>query len=133
VADWLEQMARHYQLAESIVFKLDLVLNEALPNIISYAFQDDMRHDIVIKFEDRRDQVVLEIIDDGTPFDPFNPAPLPPGQHSLESASINGRGIHLITSYTDAQEYQYANNFNIIRVVINKLPVASKCSSENLV
>jgi anti-sigma regulatory factor (Ser/Thr protein kinase) len=133
VAAWLEQIAQHYQLAEPTVFKLDLVLNEALPNIMSYAFQDDMRHDIVIKFENSPDQVLLEIIDDGMPFDPFNPAPLPPGQHSLESASINGRGIHLITSYTDAQEYQYINNRNIMRIAINKLPVASKCSSENLV
>ncbi|MCX7103001.1 MAG: ATP-binding protein [Methylobacter sp.] len=132
VSVWLEHMAQRYQLAEPTVFKLDLVLNEALPNIISYAFDDDLRHDIVIKLEDHSDQVFLEIIDDGLPFDPFNPAPLPPGLHSLESASINGRGIHLITSYTDAQEYQYVNNLNIMRVAIDKASVLNKRSAENI-
>ncbi len=131
VSVWLEHMAQRYQLAEPTVFKLDLVLNEALPNIISYAFDDDLRHDIVIKLEDRSDQVFLEIIDDGLPFDPFNPAPLSPGLH-LESASINGRGIHLITSYTDAQEYQYVNNLNIMRVAIDKTSVLNKSSAENI-
>ncbi len=35
VADWLERATEHFGWSERTVFKLDLVLNEALPNIIS--------------------------------------------------------------------------------------------------
>jgi anti-sigma regulatory factor (Ser/Thr protein kinase) len=125
VASWLKQMAQHYQLAERSVFKLDLVLNEALPNIISYAYSDQLHHDIVIRLEDKNDHVQLEIIDDGMAFNPFAADPLPE-QLSLESSSINGRGIHLIKSFTDAQDYQRINNTNIMRVTIRKSPEPGK-------
>src|SRR5512139_53571 len=101
VASWLEQLAQHYQLSEHPVFKLDLVLNAALPNIISYAYPDELHHEILIGFEDNDDYVLLEIIDDGMAFNPFAVV-LTPELLSLESSSINGRGIHLIKSYTDA-------------------------------
>jgi anti-sigma regulatory factor (Ser/Thr protein kinase) len=100
VASWLEQMSQHYQLAEPTVFKLDMVLN-------------------------RDDHVLLEIIDDGMAFNPFAAAPLPE-QLTLESASIDGRGIQLIRSFTDAQDYQRINNTNTMRVTIHKSPEPSK-------
>jgi len=125
LASWLEQMARHYQLAERTAFKLDLVLNEALANIISYAYPDQLSHDILIRLEDRDDYVLLEIVDDGIAFNPFA-IDLLPEQLSLESSSINGRGIHLIKSFTDAQEYQRINNTNTMRVTIDKSPEPSK-------
>ncbi len=125
VALWLEQIAQHYKLPERTIFKLDVVLNEALPNIISYAYSDQLPHDILIKFEDNDDHVVLEIIDDGIAFNPFTTHALPE-YVSLESASINGRGIHLIKSYSSAQEYQRVNNTNVMRVVIHKSPECNK-------
>lgn len=130
VESWLEQMVQHCQLAERTVFKLDLVLNEALPNIISYAYPDQLRHDILIRLEDRDDDVILEIIDDGMAFNPFAADTLPE-QITLESASINGRGIHLIKSFTDTQEYQRINNTNTIRVTIRKSPEPSKHLAAN--
>lgn len=125
VAAWLEHMARHYRLMERTVFKLDLVLNEALPNIISYAYVDQQPHDIVIKLKNDDDYVLLEISDDGIAFNPFAAAPIPE-QLELESASITGRGIHLIKSYTDAQDYQRINNTNTMRVLIRKSSELSK-------
>ena len=119
VASWLEQAAVRFQLPERTVFKLDLVLNEALSNIISYAYPDEENHVILIKLKDGRDHVVLEIIDDGIPFNPFAQGPFQK-ELSLESAPIGGRGIHLINSYTDAQEYRRDNCTNTMRVNILK-------------
>ena len=127
VAPWLEQIAQHYQLAEHTIFKLDLVLNEALPNIISYAYPDHLRHNILIRLEVIEEYVQLEIIDDGMAFNPFAAVPLPE-QLSLESASINGRGIHLIKSFTETQDYHRINNNNIMRVTIRKSPAPSNRS-----
>lgn len=132
VAMWLEKMAQHFQFSERTAFKLDLVLNEAIPNIISYAYDDDLLHEIMIRIENDEHRVLLEIIDDGLPFNPFN-SDLKPEQFSLEAASANGRGIFLIKSFTDTQDYSYHNNQNTIRVTINKTPEASKRSEEILV
>lgn len=132
VASWLEQIAQYYQLPERTVFKLDLVLNEALPNIISYAYPDQLRHDILIRLDDKDDCVILEIIDDGMAFNPFAATPLPE-QLTLESSSINGRGIHLIKSFTDAQDYQRINNTNTMQITICKSPEPSKHLAANCV
>lgn len=127
VASWLEQMAQHYKLAERTVFKLDLILNEAIPNIISYAYQDESSHDIMIRLENTDNHVFLEIIDDGRAFNPFSAAPLPK-QFTLESSTPDGRGIHLIKLFSDNQEYQRINDTNIMRLTIRKAPESSKKS-----
>lgn len=125
VASWLEQMARHYQLPERTVFKLDLVLDEALANIISYAYEDQLSHEIVIGLEDKGDHVILEINDDGMAFNPFADGSFLESS-PLESASITGRGIHLINSFTDGQEYQRIDHTNLMRISIFKTPETYK-------
>ena len=119
VAMWLEQVANDFQLPDPLVLKLDIVLNEALPNIISYAYHDSEPHDIIIKLENNEDFVSLEIRDDGLAFDPFS-GPEFLEAPSLALASCNGRGIHLIKSYTDHQQYRRIDNRNIMQVTIIK-------------
>lgn len=125
VVSWLEQMARHYQLPERTVFKLDLVLNEALPNIISYAYEDQLSHEIVIRLEGKGDRVILEIIDNGMVFNPFANDSFRESP-TLESISITGRGTHLINSFTDGQEYQRIDHTNLMRISIFKTPETHK-------
>ena len=128
VASWLEQAANRFQLPKRTVFKLDLVLNEALHNIISYAYSDEDSHDILIRLTNWNDHVVLEITDDGIPFNPFTGNSFQK-ESSLQSAAVNGRGLHLINSYTDAQEYRRNNHTNTMRVSILKTPEADKQST----
>jgi serine/threonine-protein kinase RsbW len=117
VQTWLDHQRQRFKLPERIVFQLDMLLNEALPNIFSYAFEDEVSHTIKISLENKRDNVMLQIIDDGISFNPFAWPPYEPSK-SLESAAIDGRGIHLIKSFSDVQEYQRLDGFNIIRLSI---------------
>jgi len=119
VAAWLGQSAACFGLSEPLVFRLDLVLNEALPNIIDYAYPDAGNHDIVIVLKDDLHRVLLEITDDGIPFDPFAREPFMEAA-SLADATITGRGIHLIRSFTDEQEYRRLANGNTIRLGLYK-------------
>ena len=119
VAAWLEQSAARFRLSEQLVFRLDLVLNEALPNIIGYAYPHAGTHDIVIVLEDEPDRVLLEITDDGIPFDPFAREPFVEAA-SLADATITGRGIHLIRSFSDDQEYRRLANGNVMRLGLYK-------------
>jgi anti-sigma regulatory factor (Ser/Thr protein kinase) len=119
VTTWLAQAARQFALPERTVFSLDLVLDEALTNIINYAYQDQRKHDIAIKLENRDDQVLLEITDDGAAFNPFEQDSFQESP-DLDSATIGGRGIHLIKSFTDTQNYQRINHQNRLLVGIFK-------------
>ena len=117
VASWVESLARQYQLSPQTVFKLELVLDEALPNIISYAYPDQENHEILISLLVKVNDVTLEIIDDGRPFNPFA-LETPVRQESLETAKIHGRGIRLIKSFTTEQEYRRIDQANFFRVNI---------------
>jgi anti-sigma regulatory factor (Ser/Thr protein kinase) len=119
VAVWLEQSAADFGLSDALVFRLDLVLNEALPNIIGYAYPDAGTHDVVIVLKDHPDRVLLEITDAGIPFDPFAREPFMEAA-SLADATITGRGIHLIRAFTDEQEYCRLANGNTIRLTLYK-------------
>lgn len=119
VAAWLEQATAHFDWSPRTAFKLDLMLNEALPNIIHYAYTDQEPHHIHLRVEDRLEQVTLEICDDGIAFDPF-------AQHrcaddsSLETAAPGGRGIPLMVALSDAREYQRIGQINRLRVVLGQ-------------
>jgi len=119
VANWLTEFGTTYQLSNQVLFKLDLVLNEALPNIISYAYLDDNPHQIYLQLQNTENKVWLEIADDGLAFDPLQKIPNTMIT-TLEDASPTGRGILLIKSFTAEQNYQYLNGLNILRVSIPK-------------
>ncbi len=112
---WLEEVAIDFDIATHLAFKIDLVINEVLPNIISYGYGYGQHDQIEISLEQCAEQFILEISDHATPFNPFT-YPEYEQAASLEEASIGGRGIHLMKSFSDAHEYRYANNMNITRL-----------------
>ncbi|KJV07730.1 ATP-binding protein [Methylocucumis oryzae] len=119
---WLDEVKIRLLLSEREVFKLDLVLCEAIPNIIDYGYEDEQNHTITIRLFNYQHSLDLEIIDDGIAFNPFTT------EHyqqptTLDVATITGRGIHLIKSFTDSQIYQRIGNLNILRVTMLKTPL----------
>lgn len=115
VAAWLEESAEQRGLGPELAFRLDLVLNEAIPNVIAYAFPGGGTHHIEIALAGDDDRVWLEIVDDGIPFDPFA-RPARTEAASLEEASASGRGIHLIRAYSEWQEYARRDGRNHVRI-----------------
>ena len=60
-------------------------------------------------------EVVLDIEDDGGPFDPNQVAP-PQVPDAVESASVGGRGIHLIRQFSSRMEYARTGGCNRLRL-----------------
>lgn len=119
VAAWLEQATAHFNWSPRTAFKLDLMLNEVLPNIICYAYTDHERHQIHLRVVDSPEQVTLEICDDGIAFDPFA-QPRSADNSSLETATPDGRGIPLIVAFSDARDYRRIGEINRLRLVLGK-------------
>lgn len=119
VERWLAALMTDWAVPPKASFAVDLVLNEAVTNVISHAFSDGTSHAIRIALTDTQESVKIEIEDDGRPFDPLS-APAMAAPTDLEHASVGGRGIHLLRSYSDEQHYAYSSGLNRLSLVVKK-------------
>ena len=115
VIDAFKAWGEKGQLPRSVVLPMCMALDEFLNNIISYAYKDDQHHAIQITFERVDDGVVITIIDDGIPFNPFTSA-LPDTTASIEERDVGGLGIHLVKEMMDEVSYQRRVNQNVVKI-----------------
>ena len=108
---FLEELGEEWEINIPLVFSLNLVLEEALTNVISYGFNDGNKHIIEISFEKTGDELFIAIIDDGHAYDPTLKTD-PDLTLSVEERPIGGLGIFLIKKIMDKVEYQRINNKN---------------------
>ena len=108
----LETLCRHLEdcgdimnLPQKCLFEINLSLDELFTNIISYGYQDDLEHQIKFSLTKDRETLVLEVEDEGVPFNLLNAAD-PEVSQDLDSIDIGGLGIHLIKKMMDDIDYQ---------------------------
>lgn len=101
--------------SQTLQFKFDLCANEAITNIISYAYDDGGAHQITLNLSQRGNLIKLDISDDGAM---FNPLDKPEHQRpaTLEEADIGGLGIDLIRHYMDLLEYARIDETNVLSI-----------------
>ena len=104
------------KVAEEISDALDIALDEILSNSVNYGFSDSARHEIIVEFEVEADAVVVEIRDDGKPFDPLS-VPVPDLEASLEERQVGGLGMHFVRTLLDSVTYSRRNGWNVLRLV----------------
>jgi len=108
--------AQHCELPDSVRRKVNLVFDEMLNNIISYAFQDDMEHHIEIRVEFNIDKLGITISDDGIPFNILK-IDSPETNLPLEDREIGGLGIHLVRNVMDDYSYRREKEKNISTLI----------------
>jgi anti-sigma regulatory factor (Ser/Thr protein kinase) len=113
LAEKVEALAAHWKFAGPMVMNLNLVLEEALSNIIFYAFRDQEVHKIRISITREGDRLTIRIRDDGVPFDP-TAAPAPDTSLPAGERPIGGLGILLISKLMDNVHYARIDNQNIL-------------------
>ena len=96
--------------------QFNLVIDELLNNIISYAYEDDEAHQIDVSGALYDNQFILRIRDDGIPFNPFT-GPAPELAGSLEDQAIGGLGIHLVKNLMDQAIYRREINQNLVTLI----------------
>ena len=103
---WPDQMSYHIKLA----------LEEVVMNVINYAYDDDEAHEFEVRVESNREHVVIDVIDDGQPFDPLQETAAPDVEASLEARSIGGLGVFLAKQLADSSSYERVGGRNRITV-----------------
>ncbi len=102
VQGWSEQMSYHIKLA----------LEEVVMNVISYAYEDDGAHEFEVRVKSNSDRVVIDVVDDGQPFDPLQEAAEPDVRATLEARNIGGLGVFFVKTLMDDVEYRRENDRN---------------------
>ena len=99
-----------------LLFKINLVLEELVLNIMDYGYDDD-EHDIEIVLNSDADSVTIDITDEGRAFDPLNDAPEPDINAPLEERHVGGLGVYLARTMMDELIYRRENSRNHLKLV----------------
>jgi anti-sigma regulatory factor (Ser/Thr protein kinase) len=109
----VEQMAETWELSVPLMMNINLVLEEAVSNVIFYAFEDELKHEIKIRISVTDNLLTIEITDDGKPFDPTALKQPDIGLEAIDRP-IGGLGIFLISKIMNEVIYTRKDNSNIL-------------------
>jgi serine/threonine-protein kinase RsbW len=113
---WVEERCQEAGLEAGLTFKLMLAIEEAVTNVVSYAFAEaPPPHRIHLRLDIDADRCAAEVIDNGGPFDPSAAQP-PDLTGPLEERDPGGLGIHLIRNMADRVEYRREDGQNRLRI-----------------
>ncbi len=115
MSQWLSDSAIAAGTPQDLVYALEYCANEAIYNIISYAFDDGQRHEITLELSKTAEGASLIIRDDGKPFNPLE-APAVKQPEGLDDMKIGGLGVHLIRQLTWRCNYQREGAINVLRL-----------------
>jgi anti-sigma regulatory factor (Ser/Thr protein kinase) len=93
-----------------------IVLEEMILNLVKYS-TDSATSDIDVRLEVADDRVVVEIADDGAPFDPRE-APEFDKTKPLEERRAGGMGIQIVRTLAREMVYERVGDRNRLRVVV---------------
>ncbi len=118
---WLDEVFADAVVPASVADDMRLCLNEAVANVILYAFQpeDDPRIEVALSSDARSAAAV--VIDNGREFNPLERE----GRDKLsdlEHDVIGGFGVQLIRQTASALDYQRVGGENRLRIVCGASP-----------
>ena len=109
----LGEFAAVHQLAPSVLYDLNLALEEAVTNIISHGYSDHREHEILVRIRVESGEVIAEVKDDAPAFNPLT-APDADVTTPLDERTAGGLGIHLMRKLMDEIEYQRLEDGNLL-------------------
>ena len=115
---WIDELSLALGLGPEVTFAADLCLQEAVSNVIAHAFPDNASHEIGVSASLIGRDLILEVEDDGSPFDPLA-VPPPEAVDRLEDVRIGGLGIHLIRRFASRMRYAREGERNRLTMVID--------------
>ncbi|MDE2080637.1 MAG: ATP-binding protein [Burkholderiales bacterium] len=100
-------------------YRLELVLEEVLMNLVWHAFPEGGSHAIDLTLQLEPDTLRLGFEDDGAPFDPLA-APLPVAPRSLAEAVPGGLGLALVRKAVREARYERVGGRNRLTLALDR-------------
>ena len=111
--EFVEEIGNDFSLSPGVVFNITLVLEEAVVNIINYAYPKEKHESIYLSAKLYNDSIVLVLTDTGKEFDPTM-APETDITQSADERPIGGLGIFLIRQIMNEVRYERIDGKNVL-------------------
>ena len=111
--EFVEEIGNEFSLTPDVVFNVNLVLEEAIVNVINYAYPKEKHESIHLSAQLHEDSIVFVLTDTGMQFDPTK-APEADITLSLEDRPIGGLGIFLIRQIMNEVSYERIDGKNVL-------------------
>ncbi len=120
IANEIEAHGTAHKWPNEWIFNVNLSLDELVTNVINYGYREGTdSKDIELTLKVVDDNLIVELVDDGIEFDPFNEAPEPDIDSSLEERRIGGLGIFFVKSLVSETRYHRKDGKNYTILVLH--------------
>ena len=113
LATFIEEVGEAFELTPDVIFNLNLVIEEAVVNVINYAYPKEEHQSIYLSANLHNASIVFVLTDTGKEFDPTQ-APEADITLSAEERPIGGLGIFLIRQIMNEVKYQRIDGKNVL-------------------
>ncbi len=114
--DRLVELFQSAGLSDETVGELEIILEELLVNVISYAYDEAGTGTIVVSATVSGSSVTLEFRDRGREFNPLE-RETPDLDADIEDRPIGGLGIFLVTELASSVTYERVGDENVLTVL----------------
>lgn len=111
LADFIETLGEELSLPAEVTMNINLALEEAVANIIMYAYPPQEKQEILLKVTSNKDQLIFLLTDKGLSFDPTQVKEVDLTL-SIEERPIGGLGIFLIHNIMNEVSYRRLDDEN---------------------
>ena len=118
LADFILTIAEEMHLDQSLSMSLNLALEEAVTNVIMYAYPKGSDGLVIIEAILREKSLDFIVTDSGQPFDP-TAVPEVNTALDLDERPVGGLGIHLVRKIMDEVQYERTDGKNILSMTKN--------------
>lgn len=118
LTSFVDNVCSRLNIDGSTVMQMNLALEEAVVNVMNYAYPKGTKGDVDIRALCDGAQMKFVLIDSGTPFDPTKHQ-TPDVQLSADERAVGGLGIFLVTQIMDNVSYERRNEKNILTLCKN--------------
>jgi serine/threonine-protein kinase RsbW len=115
IVTFVDRFGLDQRLSRTIAVDVNVCLDELLNNTISYGYDDQQRHEIIVTLRRTADWLTIEIKDDGRAFDPTAAAVTIP-RATMQARKAGGLGIHFVRTLMDEVDYRREGRLNVLRL-----------------
>lgn len=111
VSAFIEELGEELKLSPSLIMNINLAVEEAVVNVISYAYPKESKNTISLSAEYKENELIFVLTDKGVAFDPTKVAEADVSL-ALEDRPIGGLGIFLVREIMGKVSYQRIDDKN---------------------
>lgn len=102
-----------HNIEQAVIQDVNLVLEEAISNIMFYGYEDTAAHQITVKLDVNDTTLEIEICDDAKAYNPLE-TPKPDLDIPFDDREIGGMGVYLMRTIMDDMAYTREAGQNVL-------------------